>query len=625
MHYIYILFFAIFGFQTYGQLNVLAEKTFGGSFNDEVIEVFPLENNRKFIVGLTNSNDGDPGIGLGGIDIWVFKIDHAGTIILSDRIGGLGFDLPETAIYHDGKIYIAGHTNSNDNDFSGLTGGFSDGFLMCIDTSGNILWNNRITGNNGETPGILGKIPNGNFIVGIISNSLDCNLRQDTLGGSDIILAKFDEYGNYLDTVVIGGSGNEQFNSYFMHQIHFSYNKYMTFNVNSNSNDKHFYKNNGAYNTIIVNVDTNFNEIYHIVDSSEKINTLVQSDDSQLRLVLDSYDTLGITPNIPISFGISQILELDSALNIISIQDYPFSNEIFTIASWKKKYYQKMNLHYYLLSEDDLTSPYYSNFIYVHDMINSAFHVKTIPNYHLNIKSAVDLGNSLLLVSNIDFSPAPSQYDIHLFEIRIPINNPVNQSICNGDSLQLFGNYYNNDTLIYSNNSGTFLDSSVVQINVFPSPYNFNYSIDSSHFIFSSTGFPFYNYFNCDTDSIYGSSTSFYPSVVGNYSVIVNELGCVDTSDCLEYNYITVPEYGLRYQLEIYPNPNNGNFHVDLLYTNFQQPELYIYNTTGTLIYQSNLVNGELNHIKVNLAPSIYSVVIFDPSGHPETHKLVIE
>lgn len=70
-----------------------------------------------------------------------------------------------------------------------------------------------------------------------------------------------------------------------------------------------------------------------------------------------------------------------------------------------------------------------------------------------------------------------------------------------------------------------------------------------------------YQWFDCDLQSIINGQTanSFLPSNGGNYSVIVSEDFCVDTSTCYEINFIGINEANSDVSINIYPNPLQGN------------------------------------------------------------------
>lgn len=94
-----------------------------------------------------------------------------------------------------------------------------------------------------------------------------------------------------------------------------------------------------------------------------------------------------------------------------------------------------------------------------------------------------------------------------------------------------------------------------------------------------------YQWWNCSLNSLVNGANSydFTPGINGDYAVIINNNGCVDTSAC--YGIYTVG--GIEHQNlkhpEIIPNPSNGMFKV---LGNFKNAQLLIYNISGDVVYK---------------------------------------
>lgn len=66
-------------------------------------------------------------------------------------------------------------------------------------------------------------------------------------------------------------------------------------------------------------------------------------------------------------------------------------------------------------------------------------------------------------------------------------------------------------------------------------------------------------------------------------------------------------------QCIIYPNPNNGNFEIEIAAAEFEKNELNIFNIQGQIIYNSELNNG-VNSIKLIIPVGLYYVQISNPN-----------
>lgn len=85
------------------------------------------------LLGYTNS------FGAGGYDIYLVKCDFNGDFIWQKTYGGSDWDFGYKILEYDGDYYIAGESWSFSN-------GSSDGYLMQIDDSGEIVWSDHFGG-----------------------------------------------------------------------------------------------------------------------------------------------------------------------------------------------------------------------------------------------------------------------------------------------------------------------------------------------------------------------------------------------------------------------------------------------------------------------------------------------
>jgi hypothetical protein len=75
-----------------------------------------------------------------------------------------------------------------------------------------------------------------------------------------------------------------------------------------------------------------------------------------------------------------------------------------------------------------------------------------------------------------------------------------------------------------------------------------------------------YQWIDCADGSEIAASTAqtFSATTNGNYAVILNDNGCVDTSACISISSLGIMENGFGKDLLLYPNPTNGHFSIDL-------------------------------------------------------------
>ena len=94
-----------------------------------------------------------------------------------------------------------------------------------------------------------------------------------------------------------------------------------------------------------------------------------------------------------------------------------------------------------------------------------------------------------------------------------------------------------------------------------------------------------YQWINCaDSSEIAGATGQTYePIENGSYAVRIVQNGCEATSSCQLVNNVDISESAGKPGISIYPNPNKGDFQLELF---MDKPvDIKVYNATGKLIY----------------------------------------
>ena len=106
-------------------------------------------------------------------------------------------------------------------------------------------------------------------------------------------------------------------------------------------------------------------------------------------------------------------------------------------------------------------------------------------------------------------------------------------------------------------------------------------------------------------------------SMLGKVSVkVTNAGGCSDSSDLnVNVGSVGTNELSISNKVQIYPNPNNGSFAIDVLNSNIEQVD--IFNSIGQLIwsYTSNETKQSVLEVRLKTTPGIYTVSVKTESG----------
>jgi|GEM_PF-6381975 len=110
-------------------------------------------------------------------DYWIVKLDGSQNIIWQQCFGGSSGDIePHLQKCVDGGYLISGASNSSDGDVTGNHGFSDDVWIVRIDSLGNMMWQNAYGGFDNELIGTVINSSNGGFVVSGSTFSSDGDL-----------------------------------------------------------------------------------------------------------------------------------------------------------------------------------------------------------------------------------------------------------------------------------------------------------------------------------------------------------------------------------------------------------------------------------------------------------------
>lgn len=187
-------------------------KAFGGSSSDYVHSVTLADDGGYVIAGSTKSNDGDfDSMNNGGSDIFAVKLDSSGNVIWVNVFGGSGEDGHERVditTTNDGGFAISGQYVSNDGVFLGKDMGGLDSFVAKLDRQGNNVWLRELGGSGFDSAYSIAELSNGSLALAGISNSNDADFSGMLEGAFNGYVAAISSDGN-IEWVKNFGSSSE--------------------------------------------------------------------------------------------------------------------------------------------------------------------------------------------------------------------------------------------------------------------------------------------------------------------------------------------------------------------------------------------------------------------------------
>lgn len=191
------------------------QKCLGGTKDEDADPTFKTivqTSDGGFIVaGRTSSSDGDvSGIhGGNSDDIWVIKLSSLGNIKWQKCLGGSRSERADCIVQTFDKGYIiAGFTNSNDGDVLGNHGGDLDGWVVKLDSIGNIQWQRCIGGGGYDVAHSIIQTTDSGFAIAGYTDSPDGDISGNH-GGGDAWVAKLNYYGEIQWLKCYGGSSQD--------------------------------------------------------------------------------------------------------------------------------------------------------------------------------------------------------------------------------------------------------------------------------------------------------------------------------------------------------------------------------------------------------------------------------
>ncbi len=196
------------------------QNTIGGNNSDYPEAMFHTSDNGLIIGGNTFSGiSGDKTEATFGMgDFWIVKTDENGLIEWQNTIGGAGlenfYSLMQTT---DGGYIIGGESSSGiSGDKTESQIGYSDYWIIKLDVSGNIVWQNTIGGTGFNNLRAVEQTFDGGFIAGGFSTSgVSGDKTEASYGSYDYWILKLDPLGNIEWQNTIGGSSAD-----YLSEIH---------------------------------------------------------------------------------------------------------------------------------------------------------------------------------------------------------------------------------------------------------------------------------------------------------------------------------------------------------------------------------------------------------------------
>ena len=185
------------------------QKSYGGTDDDKAYSVQQTSDGGYVACGYTRSIDGDVTNNHGDYDYWVIKLDSAGTLQWQHALGGSLDDKAHSVSQtFDGGFIVSGFTASSDSDVT-FNHGFEDLWMVKLDSAGTIQWEKSLGGSGVDQAYFIKQTSDSGFIAAGSSYSLDGDVTGNH-GGYDYWVVKTDSMGTIEWDKSLGGTSVEE-------------------------------------------------------------------------------------------------------------------------------------------------------------------------------------------------------------------------------------------------------------------------------------------------------------------------------------------------------------------------------------------------------------------------------
>lgn len=152
---------------------LLWERSYGGSDVDEPYSILETSDKELILAGYTESSDGDITFYQGDFDVWIVKTDSTGELLNQKTFGGSGEEQAYSInINNNNDFVVCGYTASDDGDVT-FNNGIGDYWLFVIDTNLVIKWQKSLGGTELDFDYTTQETFDGGYLCTGYSNSND--------------------------------------------------------------------------------------------------------------------------------------------------------------------------------------------------------------------------------------------------------------------------------------------------------------------------------------------------------------------------------------------------------------------------------------------------------------------
>ena len=195
-----------------------------------------------------------------------------------------------------------------------------------------------------------------------------------------------------------------------------------------------------------------------------------------------------------------------------------------------------------------------------------------------------------------------------------------NETINACDSAMVNGEWYFESQILLDTAINAAGCDSIIQTELLISSNDISLTVDSITISSNEPDAEAYSWYDCINNMVIPGEIepSFTPAISGEYAVILFQEGCIDTSDCVPITITSFGAVGIALNsLEIFPNPNQGEFLVNLEAKTTETAFRYaIYDFLGKKQSSQAINSNTFKVVHTNLPKGVYFILVETPTSN---------
>ena len=179
----------------------------------------------------------------------------------------------------------------------------------------------------------------------------------------------------------------------------------------------------------------------------------------------------------------------------------------------------------------------------------------------------------------------------------------LNEQICMGDSIFFAGGFIKNQGNYQDTLYSVFGCDSILDLNLSLSPSDTNIW-QSGDTLFATPQNTTFRWWNCDKQQfVYEANQSWFaPYQNGHYAAEISANGCSYLTQCYEITGLSIDDIEIPdLEVKLMPNPNNGQFYLELKAEGNQEYQILIFDALGREVYSTQMEFEDYGKMEIDL------------------------